>query len=179
MSSTLAEFSPGALVRARGREWVVQPGSTADALSLRPLGGSEEDIALILPDLEFTPPEPAVFPLPDPTRHGSHQAATLLRDAIHLKLRNGAGPFRSFGNIAVEPRAYQLVPLLMALRLPVVRLLIADDVGIGKTIEAGLIVRELFDRGEITRCAVLCPPHLVEQWQAELVEVVAAVVVET
>lgn len=168
MTPSLAEFSPGALVRARGREWVVQPGSTADALSLRPLGGSEEDIALILPDLEFTPPEPAVFPLPDPSRHGSHQAATLLRDAIHLKLRNGAGPFRSFGNIAVEPRAYQLVPLLMALRLPVVRLLIADDVGIGKTVEAGLVVRELFDRGEITRCAILCPPHLVDQWQAEL-----------
>ncbi len=168
MSTILAEFSPGALVRARGREWVVQPGSTAGALSLRPLGGSEEDIALILPDLEFTPPEPAIFPLPDPSRHGSHQAATLLRDAIHLKLRNGAGPFRSFGNIAVEPRAYQLVPLLMALRLAVVRLLIADDVGIGKTIEAGLIVRELLDRGEITRCAILCPPHLVDQWQTEL-----------
>jgi superfamily II DNA or RNA helicase len=168
MSIAFAEFSPGALVRARGREWVVQPGSSPEALSLRPLGGSEEDIALILPDLELTPPEPATFPLPDPSRHGSHQAATLLRDAIHLKLRNGAGPFRSFGNIAVEPRAYQLVPLLMALRLPVVRLLIADDVGIGKTIEAGLIVRELLDRGEITRCAILCPPHLVEQWQGEL-----------
>ncbi len=168
MTASTTEFSPGALVRARGREWVVQPGSTIEALSLRPLGGSEEDIALILPDLEITHPEPAVFPLPDPARHGSHQSATLLRDAIHLKLRNGAGPFRSFGNIAVEPRAYQLVPLLMALRLPVVRLLIADDVGIGKTIEAGVIVRELLDRGEITRCAVLCPPHLVEQWQAEL-----------
>lgn len=168
MSIAFAEFSPGALVRARGREWVVQPGSSPEALSLRPLGGSEEDIALILPDLELTPPEPATFPLPDPSRHGSHQAATLLRDAIHLKLRNGAGPFRSFGNIAVEPRAYQLVPLLMALRLPVVRLLIADDVGIGKTIEAGLIVRELLDRGEITRCAILCPPHLVDQWQGEL-----------
>jgi hypothetical protein len=54
-----------------------------------------------------------------------------------MALRRGAGPFRCFGNIAVEPRAYQLVPLLMALRLDPVRLLIADDVGIGKTIEAG------------------------------------------
>ncbi len=170
MPALTADFSPGALVRARGREWVVQPGSTPDALSLRPLGGSEEDIALVLPDLEPTPPQSATFPLPDPGRHGSHQSATLLRDAIHLKLRNGAGPFRSFGNIAVEPRAYQLVPLLMALRLPVVRLLIADDVGIGKTIEAGLIVRELLDRGEISRFAIVCPPHLVEQWQKELDE---------
>ena len=70
--------------------------------------------------------------------------------------------------LAFEPRAYQLVPLLMALRLSVVRLLIADDVGIGKTIEAGLILRELIDRGEADRFAVLCPPHLVEQWTGEL-----------
>jgi SNF2 family DNA or RNA helicase len=56
----------------------------------------------------------------------------------------------------------------MALRQTTIRLLIADDVGIGKTIEAGLIARELWDRGEINRFAVLCPPHLVEQWQAEL-----------
>ncbi|EQD59824.1 SNF2-related protein, partial [mine drainage metagenome] len=83
-------------------------------------------------------------------------------------MRAGGGPFRAFGNIAVEPRAYQLVPLLMALRLSTVRLLIADDVGVGKTIEAGLIARELLDRGEIQRLAVLCPPHLVEQWQDEL-----------
>ncbi len=48
------------------------------------------------------------------------------------------------------------------------RLLIADDVGIGKTIEAGLIAREMLDRGEIQRTAVLCPPHLAEQWQREL-----------
>jgi SNF2 family DNA or RNA helicase len=56
----------------------------------------------------------------------------------------------------------------MALKLVTVRLLIADDVGIGKTIEAGLIAREFLDRGEIERCAVLCPPHLVDQWVAEL-----------
>ena len=56
----------------------------------------------------------------------------------------------------------------MALRLDPVRLLIADDVGIGKTIEAALIARELLDRGEAQRLAVLCPPHLAEQWQREL-----------
>ena len=50
------------------------------------------------------------------------------------------------------------------------RLLIADDVGIGKTIEAGLIARELLDRGEVKRIAVLCPPHLCDQWQQELRE---------
>jgi superfamily II DNA or RNA helicase len=56
----------------------------------------------------------------------------------------------------------------MALRLNVVRLLIADDVGIGKTIEAGIILRELIDRGDADRFSVLCPPHLVEQWTDEL-----------
>jgi len=56
----------------------------------------------------------------------------------------------------------------MALRQAVTRLLIADDVGIGKTIEALLILRELLERGTIKTFAVLCPPHLCEQWQNEL-----------
>jgi SNF2 family DNA or RNA helicase len=56
----------------------------------------------------------------------------------------------------------------MALRLQVPRLLIADDVGIGKTIEAGLILREFMDRGEVDAFSVLCPPHLVDQWIIEL-----------
>ena len=58
----------------------------------------------------------------------------------------------------------------MALKLEPIRMLIADDVGIGKTIEAILIARELLDRGEIKRLTVLCPPHLAEQWQKELFE---------
>jgi SNF2 family DNA or RNA helicase len=81
----------------------------------------------------------------------------LLRAAVRLGFRSSAGPFRSFARIHVEPRAYQLVPLLMALKQNPVRLLIADDVGIGKTVEALLIARELLDRGEITSLAVLCP----------------------
>ncbi len=172
MTTATTHFQPGNLVRARGREWVVQADAAFDdnvnLLRLRPLGGSDDDTIVLIPDLEFTPVEPATFPWPDPEQPGNHAAALLMRDALRLKLRAGGGPFRSFGNIAVEPRAYQLVPLLMALRLSTVRLLIADDVGIGKTVEAGLIVRELMDRGEINRLAVLCPPHLVEQWQAEL-----------
>lgn len=162
------DFMPGNLVRARGREWVVQSESHRDWLRLRPLGGADDDTIALIPELELQPIEPATFPWPQPEQAGNHAAALLLRDALRLKLRAGGGPFRSFGNIAVEPRGYQLVPLLMALRLTTVRLLIADDVGIGKTIEAGLIARELMDRGEITRLAVLCPPHLVEQWQSEL-----------
>src|SRR5213076_1026523 len=119
---------------------------------------------------EAEPVAEATFPRPDPRQKAGHDAALLLRDALLLSLRRGAGPFRGFGQIAVEPRAYQLVPLLMALKLDPVRLLIADDVGVGKTIEAALIARELLDRGEIERLAVLCPPQLAEQWQVELAE---------
>lgn len=159
-------YSIGALVRARGREWVVLPESEGDFLVLRPLGGTEEEIAGVHLALEKV--EPAAFDLPDPGLIGDHRSAKLLRDAVRLGFRSSAGPFRSFGNLAVEPRPYQLVPLLIALRLDPVRLLIADDVGIGKTIEAALIVRELLDRGEVRRLAVLCPPPLAEQWQGEL-----------
>lgn len=168
MNQPVHDFTIGNLVRARGREWVVQPDSKQDWLRLRPLGGADHDIIALIPELEFQPVESATFPWPNPEQPGNHAAAMLLRDALRLKLRAGGGPFRCFGNIAIEPRAYQLVPLLMALRLTTVRLLIADDVGVGKTIEAGLIVRELMDRGEISRLAVLCPPHLVAQWQSEL-----------
>lgn len=173
MTAATYDFHPGNLVRARNREWVVQAAGSRQGdgnglLRLRPLGGADEDIITLIPELEFAPVEPATFAWPNPDQAGNHAAALLLRDALRLKLRAGGGPFRSFGNIAVEPRAYQLVPLLMALRLSTVRLLIADDVGVGKTVEAGLIARELMDRGEVSRLAVLCPPHLVEQWQAEL-----------
>jgi superfamily II DNA or RNA helicase len=162
------EYGPGTLVRARGREWIVLTGSDRDVLRVRPISGTEDDQTLIHVGLEAEPVVHASFPLPALTQKAGHDAALLLRDALLLSLRRGAGPFRSFGQIAFEPRAYQLVPLLMALKLDPIRLLIADDVGIGKTIEAGLIARELLDRGEIQRFAVLCPPHLVDQWVGEL-----------
>lgn len=161
-------FSPGTLVSARGREWMVLTGSSTDTLRVRPISGSEEDQTLIYLPLEPEPVREARFPAPDPSHLGGHDAALLLRDALLLSMRRGAGPFRSFGQIAVEPRAYQLVPLLMALKLDPVRLLIADDVGVGKTIEGALILREMLDRGDIERSVVLCPPHLVEQWVTEL-----------
>lgn len=159
-------FQPGALVRARGREWVVLPESRPDLLMARPIGGLDDEIVGLLPAVEEI--TAAEFSTPDPSHAGDHNACRLLRDAARLSTRAGSGPFRSFARIAVQPRPYQLVPLLMAMKLDAVRLLIADDVGIGKTIEACLIARELLDRGEIRRFAVLCPPHLAEQWQREL-----------
>lgn len=160
------DFAVGSLVQARGREWVVLPESQDDLLMLRPLGGMDDEVTGIYLPLEQV--QPATFSLPDPSQVGDFRSCRLLRDAVRLGFRDSTGPFRSFGKIGVEPRPYQIVPLLMALKLDPVRLLIADDVGIGKTIEACLVARELLDRGEVTRMAVLCPPHLAEQWQQEL-----------
>ncbi|EPX87823.1 Superfamily II DNA/RNA helicase, SNF2 family [Rubellimicrobium thermophilum DSM 16684] len=161
-------FVPGDLVRARGREWVALPAPGEGILALRPLSGSENDTVILDPSLEIQPVAPARFDLPADARPTVQAKAALLADALQLTLRRGAGPFRSAAQLSFEPRTYQLVPLLMALRLQVPRLLIADDVGIGKTIEAGLILRELMDRGEVDAFSVLCPPHLVEQWVGEL-----------
>ena len=77
-----------------------------------------------------------------------------------------ASPFH--GGVRVED--FQLVPLLKALRMPRVSLLIADDVGLGKTIEAGLILTELLLRRRIRRILVLTPAALRDQWKEELWE---------
>ncbi len=75
-----------------------------------------------------------------------------------------ASPFHG----AVQVEDYQLVPLLKALRMPRVNLLIADDVGLGKTVEAGLILTELLLRRRIQRVLVLTPASLRLQWCEEL-----------
>lgn len=73
-------------------------------------------------------------------------------------------PFRA----GIRLDAYQLEPLRKALRLPRVNLFIADDVGLGKTIEAGLIARELLMRKKVREIVVACPPSMLLQWQEEL-----------
>lgn len=73
-------------------------------------------------------------------------------------------PFRA----GIKLDSYQLEPLRKALRLPCVNLFIADDVGLGKTIEAGLIARELLLRKKIKEIVVACPPSMLLQWRDEL-----------
>jgi len=155
----------GSLVRARGREWVVLPGTTTDFLLLQPLGGGPDDVVGVVPDEGV---EPATFPAPSGDDVGDSASTDLLRTALRVGFSASAGPFRSLAGISVSPRNYQYVPLMMALRQDTVRLLIADDVGIGKTIEAGLIAAELLAQGTVKRLAVLCSPALAEQWQREL-----------
>jgi SNF2 family DNA or RNA helicase len=144
---------------------VVLPGSDAGFLILRPLGGGEDDVAGVFASEGI---EPASFGYPTPDDLGDDRSARLLRDALRIGFRASGGPFRSLAGLGVDPRPYQLVPLLLGLRQDTVRLLIADDVGVGKTIEAALIAAELIAQGSADRLAVLCPPSLAEQWQDEL-----------
>jgi len=75
-----------------------------------------------------------------------------------------ASPFHG----AIQTDDFQIVPLLKALKMPRISLLLADDVGLGKTVEAGLILQELILRRRIRRVLVICPASLRNQWQQEM-----------
>jgi superfamily II DNA or RNA helicase len=172
-----SKLTPGMVVEFRGRKWVLL--STKEKVALRPLMGGESAqlvleaalVAYLAEKFKHEAITPSSFD--PPVRDswvGNRHNFLLFQEATRLLLRDGVSPFRSLGKVSIRPRPYQLVPLLMALRLDPVRLLIADDVGVGKTIEAGLILRELMEAREIKRVAILTPPHLMEQWTRELSE---------
>jgi superfamily II DNA or RNA helicase len=161
---------PGTLVRYRNRDWMVIPSDDLDLLKIKPLGGSEEEITAVYLPMAIGN-ESIVsthFEEPSTSDLGDFETAKILYNASRLSLRNAAGPFRCMGKLSFRPRSYQLVPLVMSLKLDIIRLMIADDVGIGKTIEALIILKEMMERGEIKNFAVICPPHLCEQWQSEI-----------
>jgi hypothetical protein len=166
------KFQPGKLVSLRGRDWVVLPSEAPDLLVVKPLGGSDDETTgIYLPlAIPHDAPKDARFDPPTSEDLGDISTAKLLYESSRLAFRNGAGPFRALAKLSFRPRSYQLVPLIMALRQEVVRLLIADDVGVGKTVEALLLTRELIERRKIKRFAVVCLPHLCDQWDREIRE---------
>lgn len=171
----IRQFGTGTLVDFRNRPWIVQQSNDPNVFLLKPLGGTNaETIGLYRPLYEdrdddsiiksyhFNPPSIADLD------RGWQNSAQILYDACRLSFRDVAGPFQCLGKLSFDPRPYQMVPLILALKQERIRLLIADDVGIGKTLESLLIVKELLDRQEIKRFAVICLPHLCEQWQNEI-----------
>jgi SNF2 family DNA or RNA helicase len=156
----------------RDRPWVVRRVTEIEGgrrlLGLEALDG-DEPASL---DVAVPPEEPDLLPTESPTFDlgqldslaawaNAHRilAATLVQD---VGLISGA----RFGRVTLE--AYQLVPALRLLAKPRLSLLIADDVGLGKTIEAGLAMLELMARGRVRRVLVVVPPGLMEQWRQEL-----------
>ena len=167
------EYKTGTLVEFRNRPWVVQQSSDDDMMLLKPLGGTDvEAIGLYKPlygdDLDIKSYEFRRPTADDIGRNSFQSSAQTLYNACRLSFRDVAGPFQCLGRLSFEPRPYQMVPLILALKQDPIRLLISDDVGIGKTLESLLIAKELLDRNEIKRFAVVCLPHLCEQWQYEI-----------
>jgi SNF2 family DNA or RNA helicase len=76
--------------------------------------------------------------------------------------------FQALYRAGIDVKAYLLEPLRKALQMPRVGLFIADDVGLGKTIEAGLILREMLLRQRIRQVVISCPPSVLRQWQEEM-----------
>jgi superfamily II DNA or RNA helicase len=164
------DFKPGSLVTLRNRPWMVLPSEDTDLILLKPLGGSDEEITGVYLPLANQADKPQTYNFIKPAEKdlGDFSSAKLLYNASRLSFRNAAGPFRCLGKLSFRPRSYQMVPLIMALKQQTTRLLIADDVGVGKTIEALLVAKELYERKEIKRFAIVCLPHLCDQWQDEM-----------
>jgi SNF2 family DNA or RNA helicase len=102
----------------------------------------------------------------DPEVFAAHLRAVTWRSATAADRNLFQAPFRA--GIRLDP--YQLLPLAKALRLPRVNLLIADDVGLGKTVEAGLVLREMLLRRRIDYIVISSPAAMTAQWQDELAQ---------
>ncbi len=108
--------------------------------------------------------------LPDPASFDHPKRLQAFLDAVCWGAVSQAddkalqSPFRS----GIEVDEYQLDPVVRALSMPRVNLLIADDVGLGKTIEAGLVVQELILRHRVRSVLIICPSSLQVQWQEEM-----------
>lgn len=171
--------TPGNIVHLRRRHYLVHeviPGDRADDATLVRLHCIDDDspgAALdVLWELEIAPkvlsddgPKLGTG-LDEPRMFGAYLNALRWNCVSSTDKTLLQAPFRA----GIDIKPYQLEPLRKALNLPRVNLFIADDVGLGKTIEAGLILQELILRQRIDRVLVICPPAVTLQWKEELVQ---------
>ena len=179
----------GNLVRVRDRYWVVesvrQSSRPVDPMSSN--GWTRHHLVTLVPIDDKgsasplsvfweTEPGTEIRPqseLPDPTEglDDPEMFAGFL-DAVRWGAIASADPqaFQSPFRAGIDIEDYQLLPLVKALRMPRVTLLIADDVGLGKTVESGLIAQELVLRNQANKILVVCPPSLCGKWQREMRE---------
>lgn len=171
-SRLLPSYAPGVIIRARRRLWRVDRQEEDTLLATSIDGGESEQHRFYLgvdaDGAPFERIEPARLALPDAQRVGHPATQDLLLRAYRLSLLHGSAPLLSLQRTRVVPMNYQLVPVAMALEEPRVRLAIFDDVGLGKTIEAGLIITELMARQLASRVLIICPANLREQWREQL-----------
>ncbi|MFD0375598.1 DISARM system SNF2-like helicase DrmD [Streptomyces sp. NPDC127112] len=173
----------GQLVEVRGQSWVVArveaaPASGARTATLVHLqsvaDGRFGDTLSVIWEVEpgrrvldrGSLPDASTGQFDSPSRLAAFLDAVRWSAVASADVKTLQAPFRS--GIAVEP--YQLEPVSRAVGAPRVNLLLADDVGLGKTIEAGLVVQELLLRGRARRVMVVCPAGLTLKWRDELHE---------
>ena len=162
-SASVRGIAPDAPVTVVGAEW-----HGADALTLiyRPPSGRIAEEILYRHDearLEIVQQgRPWSF-------DGDGAAYRLVAEAHRIRLAHLFDPVLAVHTSLVEPLPHQITAVYEAMlpRRPL-RFLLADDPGAGKTIMAGLLVKELIARGDLERCLVVCPGSLAEQWQDEL-----------
>ena len=166
MSATATDLlQPGRVVRMRNRLWRVDNVLDGE-FHATPIDGRDAFRRRFLRGLEFVS-EGAIAP-PDPEKASDPAQQALLLRAFRLSLVHGSAPLAGLQRSRAIPTPYQLVPLLLAVGKERVRLLIADDVGVGKTIEMGLVASELIARGRVRRALFVVPANLREQTQEAL-----------
>ncbi len=178
----------GQLVVVRDRHWVVADVSAGalpvDEVAANDPGvqhivnlisveddGTNDDLAVVWevePGVEIletaTLPEPQIGRFDDPNRLAAFLDAVRWGAVTSVDTAALQAPFRS----GIQIEDYQLDPVVRALRMPRVNLLVADDVGLGKTIEAGLVIQELLLRHRARTVLIACPASLCLKWQAEM-----------
>src|SRR5947209_14507118 len=136
------ELTIGSVIRMRNGIWRVDKVDDREFWGT-PLDGRDIRRWRFLRSMEESNVQPGSLPPPDPKVVSDPAKQDLLLRAYRLSLIHGSAPFLGLQRSRAIPEPFQLVPLLMSLDMASVRLLIADDVGVGKTIQAGLIVSEL------------------------------------
>ena len=170
----------GQTVFVRGRRWSVE-GIRPDALgsgeTLLELAGIDDDsfgehlsviwqLEVGAKTLEHMQLPPVPTKLDDPRDLSALLNAVRWRAVAAGSRKTLQAPFHG----GFELEEYQLEPLVRAIEMPRVNLLIADDVGLGKTIEAGLVLVEMALRARVRNCLVVCPSSLQLKWQADMFE---------
>ncbi|HEY4042262.1 MAG TPA: SNF2-related protein [Rhodopila sp.] len=160
------EVSVGIKVAVRGLEWDVIEVESLGAQQRVRLACTSGDLAGLEWDVLF-PAEPLSILLSEPRPDEAGSLDAWRRYHIARLLEQVPGAMVPPGRVAIE--AYQRVPLLRALDMVRPRLLLADGVGLGKTIQAGLIAAELLVRRRAHRILIVCPPGpLLRQWEQEM-----------
>lgn len=153
------------IVELRRRKWRVEnvSGGVMTAAPIDDFGSASQRFLL-----ELETPEPGTLPPPSLQTLGDPALQHLFLQAVRLDALHGTAPFVAIQRTAVIPVEYQLVPLVMALRQPATRLLLADSTGLGKTVEGGLIATELLARGRARSVLIVTPANLREQWRQQM-----------